>query len=59
MFLMALKRVQVSLSPAEIRGLDKLAEKYGLNRSSGMRYCLNKILDQEGVAVQKRSSGSK
>lgn len=46
---MTRKRIQVNLTEAEERRLKLLVTKFGLNQSSGMRYCLNKIADQEGI----------
>lgn len=44
---MALTRIHVGLSPAQIKNLDKLANKLGLNRSNTIRYCISRMLETE------------
>jgi hypothetical protein len=51
---MALKRVPLNLTPAQLRRLDKLAEKLGLDRTNTLRYCLSRVADMEGIAQEKR-----
>jgi antitoxin component of RelBE/YafQ-DinJ toxin-antitoxin module len=51
---MALKRIHLTLPPAHLRRLDKLAEKLGLDRSNALRYCIARTADLEGIPAEKR-----
>lgn len=42
-------RIHVGLTAAQVRLLDRLAVKLGLDRTNTLRYCLAKIADQEKV----------
>lgn len=46
---MALKRLQVGLSSAQLKLLEKLAVKLGLDKTNTLRYCLNRVAEQEGL----------
>lgn len=52
---MALKRIHLTLAPASLRRLDKLAAKLGLDRSNALRYCIARTADAEGVESDKRA----
>jgi hypothetical protein len=51
---MALKRIHLSLEPAHLRRLDKLAAKLGLDRSNALRYCIARTADAENITADKR-----
>lgn len=53
---MSLKRVQVGMSDDELARLEELAKKYGFTHSGAMRYCFNKVADEEAIPHQKKSS---
>lgn len=52
---MALKRIHLTLSPAQLRRLDRLAEKLGLDRSNALRYCIARAADAENIPAEKRA----
>lgn len=43
------ERIHVGLTAAQVRLLDKLAAKLGLNRTNTLRYCIAKIADLEKI----------
>lgn len=47
---MATKRIQVGLSTAHQKLLDKLAVKLGLDWTNTLRYCLNRVAEIEGLS---------
>ena len=50
---MAMARVNLYLSEAQIRALDKLAQKLGgLDRTNAIRYCIARCLEAEGIAIE-------
>ena len=51
---MALQRIHLSLEPAQLRRLDRLAARLGLDRSNALRYCIARIAEQEGIPAEKR-----
>lgn len=50
---MTLARIHLSLTPAQLRRLDKLAEKLGLDRSNALRYCIARTSEAEGIPGEK------
>jgi antitoxin component of RelBE/YafQ-DinJ toxin-antitoxin module len=46
---MALKKFHVGLSAAQMKMLEKLAAKLGLDKTSAVRYCITRIAEQEGL----------
>jgi antitoxin component of RelBE/YafQ-DinJ toxin-antitoxin module len=53
---MALERIHLSLEPAHLRRLDRLAAKLGLDRSNALRYCIARAADAEGIPPEKLRS---
>jgi hypothetical protein len=51
---MALKRLHVAFTPAQLKRLDKLGEKLGLDRTNTLRYCLQRTADAEGIPADGR-----
>lgn len=47
---MAVKRIHIGLSPAQLRTLEKLSAKLGLDTTNTIRYCIARIAEQENVA---------
>ncbi len=53
---MASKRVYTTFTPAQLRRLEKLAQKLGgLDYSSTLRYCFQRTADAEGIPEEKRA----
>ena len=50
---MALKRMHVGLTVAQVKVLEKLAMKLGLDKTSTIRYCVARIAEQEGIDVKR------
>ena len=48
-FSMALSRVHIGLTSQQVKILDKLARKLGLDRTNTVRYCLMRVAEQEAV----------
>lgn len=46
---MADKRINIRFTPAQLRKLEKLAEKLGLDRSNTIRYCLARVMEIEKI----------
>lgn len=46
---MALIRIHVGLTPAQLRRLDRLAAKLALDRTSALRYCIARVAESEKV----------
>ena len=46
---MALKRIQVGFAPAQLRVLEKLSAKLGLDITNTIRYCVSRIAEQESI----------
>jgi hypothetical protein len=46
---MVLKRIHLGLTAAQLRKLDKLAAKLGLDRTNAIRYCIARVSDLEGT----------
>jgi hypothetical protein len=46
---MAIKRIHIGLTPAQLRILEKLNGKLGLDTTNTIRYCVTRIAEQEGV----------
>jgi hypothetical protein len=46
---MALIRINLGLTPAQLRRLDKLAEKYQLDRTNTLRLCIAKTAELEKI----------
>jgi metal-responsive CopG/Arc/MetJ family transcriptional regulator len=44
---MSKTRINLSLAPAMVRDVDKLAEKYGWDRTNAIRYCVRQTCDAE------------
>jgi len=42
-----------------LKNLDKLAERYAMDRSSAIRYCMARIFEQEGVTPERDPEGLK
>ena len=56
---MALKRIHVALSAAQIKNLDKLAAKIGLDRTNAVRYCIARITEVELSDRERVTEGTK
>ena len=50
---MALKRLQLGLSTAQVRLLEKLSAKLGLDKTNTLRYCLNRVAELEGLLKEQ------
>ena len=50
---MAMKRIPLNLNEAQLRGIDKLAEKLGLDRTNAIRYCIARTLEAENIALKR------
>jgi hypothetical protein len=50
---MSLKKFHVGLSAAQMKVLEKLAAKLGLDKTSTVRYCIARIAEQEGVLTER------
>lgn len=46
---MAMTRVHIGLSPAQLKAVDKFAERRGLDRTNAIRYCIFRTLEEEGI----------
>lgn len=46
---MVLKRINLGLTAAQLRRLDKLAAKLGLDRTNTLRYCIAKAAELEEI----------
>jgi len=46
---MVLKHLNLGLTAAQLRRLDKLAQKLGLDRTNTIRYCISKAAELEGI----------
>jgi hypothetical protein len=46
---MAVKRIHIGLTPAQLRILDRLNRKLGLDTTNTIRYCVSRIAEQEGL----------
>lgn len=44
---MALTRIHIGLTPAQLKALLKFAEKRGLDRTNAIRYCIFRTLEEE------------
>jgi len=44
---MALTRVHIGLTAAQLKALDKFAQKLGLDRTNAIRYCISRTLEAE------------
>lgn len=44
---MAVKKVNIGLHPAQFKLLEKLAAKLGLDKTNTIRYCINRVAEQE------------
>jgi len=51
---MALKRMHIGFSPAQMKVLEKLALKPGLDKTNVIRYCVARVAEQEGVTKEGR-----
>ena len=49
MKIMPMKRVNLQLSPAMRKNLEKLEEKLGLDTTNAIRYCIARTLEAEGI----------
>jgi metal-responsive CopG/Arc/MetJ family transcriptional regulator len=56
---MAKKRIHLSITPALLARLDRLAEKYGLDRSGAMSYCISRVCEEESVPIPGKAASSK
>ena len=50
---MPMKRVNLQLSPAMSKNLEKLALRLGLDTTNAIRYCIARIVEQEGITREK------
>lgn len=46
---MAIKRIHIGLTPAQLKILEKLNARLGLDTTNTIRYCVWRIAEQEGV----------
>lgn len=46
---MVLKHINLGLTAGQLRRLDKLAQKLGLDRTNTIRYCIAKASELEGI----------
>jgi hypothetical protein len=46
---MAIKRIHIGVSPAQLKVLEKLSTKLGLDITNTIRYCVSRIADQETI----------
>jgi hypothetical protein len=46
---MAIKRIHIGVSPAQLRILEKLSTKLGLDITNTIRYCVSRIAEQENI----------
>lgn len=46
---MALTRVHIGLTAAQLKALDKFAQKLGLDRTNAIRYCISRTLEAEEI----------
>jgi len=49
---MALTRLQLGLSAAHLRQLDRLSVKLGLDRTNTLRYCISRVSELEGLSPE-------
>lgn len=54
---MAMNRVHLGLSSAQLKVLERLASKLGLDKTNTMRYCINRVAELEGVLNQPTRPG--
>ena len=50
---MVLKRLHVGLTASQVKQLEKLAAKLGLDKTSTIRYCVARIAEMEGVSLKR------
>ena len=50
---MAMKRVHLALSPAQLKLLERLAAKLGLDKTNTMRYCINRVAEMEEIGRER------
>lgn len=46
---MALTRLNLGLTPSQLRRLDKIARKLDMDRTNALRYCIAKTAEVENV----------
>jgi hypothetical protein len=44
---MPMKRINLTLAPMMLKDLDRLAAKYGFDRTNAIRYCIRVTCDSE------------
>lgn len=52
---MAMVRINLAITPALLRDLDKLAARYGFDRTNALRYCIRRVCDEELTPDRERS----
>jgi hypothetical protein len=50
---MAIKRIHIGVSPAQLKILEKLSIKLGLDITNTIRYCVSRIAEQENISRDK------
>jgi hypothetical protein len=50
---MTMKRVHLALSPAQLKLLERLSAKLGLDKTNTMRYCINRVAEQEEIGRER------
>jgi hypothetical protein len=56
---MALKRVHIGLTPKQLKTLEKLADRFGLDLTNTIRHCIARVAEQELVTKERHSRGDK
>ena len=46
---MAVVRIHVGITPAQLKSLEKLAAKLGMDRTNTIRYCISRTLEAENI----------
>lgn len=46
---MAMKRIPLNLNDSQVKAIDKLGLKLGLDRTNTIRYCIARTLEAEGI----------
>lgn len=53
MKIMPMKRVNLQLSQAMSKDLEKLSKRIGLDTTNAIRYCIARTLEAEGIRPEK------
>ena len=58
LILMGIKRIHVGFTASQVRVLEKLAAKLGLDKTNAIRYCVARIAEIEKVVVARGERNS-